>query len=112
MWADSEELGCAVVYYKVGDIKYCYASATKHLGIGMSVGLSVGWSVSTQLSKKFKMCSFNNTFPAEAYSCLQVCVFIEVHFESGKIMCPKRIWNKLGLSCTKLSTAELVQQPG
>ena len=37
--------------------KYFYASATKHLGIGMSVGLSVGRSVgrsvSTQLSKKF-----------------------------------------------------------
>ena len=44
----------------------------------MSVGLSVGWSVSTQLSKKFKMCSFNNTYPAEAYSCLQVCVYFVV----------------------------------
>ena len=41
-----------------------YASATKHLGIGMLVGRSV----STQLSNKLKMCSFNNTFPAKAYS--------------------------------------------
>ena len=33
-----------------------YASATKHLGIGMSVDWSVCRSVSTQLSKKFKRC--------------------------------------------------------
>ena len=32
---------------------YFYASATKHLGIGMSVCRSVCRSVSTQLSKKF-----------------------------------------------------------
>ena len=48
----------------------CYALATKHIGIG----ILVGWLVSTQLSKKFTMCSFNNTFPVKAYSCLQVCV--------------------------------------
>ena len=69
---------CTCVCHKLCIAKYIlhpgwdkcfYASATKHLGIGMSVGRSVGLSVcrsvgrsvSTQLSKKFKMCSFNNT---------------------------------------------------
>ena len=39
------------------------ASRDRYIG---PVDPLVGWSVSTQLSKKFKMCSFNNTFPAEA----------------------------------------------
>ena len=48
--------------------------------VGRSVGQSVGWSVSTQLSKKFKMCSFNNTFPADAGLCLFSHQFLPLSF--------------------------------
>ena len=45
IWLD---LHCTIEEVQVNLLPF-YASATKHLGIGMSDG----WSVSTQLSKKF-----------------------------------------------------------
>ena len=48
------------------------ALATKHLSVRWPVRLSVD---STQLSKTFKICSFNNTFPAKAYSVWRYVLF-------------------------------------
>ena len=49
--------------------KHFYASATKHLGI-------VGWSVGRWVG--LLVTNFEKAFPAEAYSCLQVCVCISL----------------------------------
>ena len=51
----------------------CGNKASRDRYVGWLVGRSVGFNTTF---KKFKICSFNDTFPAEAYSCLQVCVYM------------------------------------